>query len=100
MRVLPRREGAIDHLGAAAALETAVPEVGGEDRWVSVAEVERGRGLPGVAEAADGFELMSAVVADERAEDAARLDRTRSSHTFVSRNQACLQGEVGCGEST
>jgi hypothetical protein len=27
-------------------------------------------------------------------------DWTRSSHTFVSRNQACLQGEVGCGEST
>jgi hypothetical protein len=43
---------------------------------------------------------LRAVVADDRAEDAARPDRTRSSHTFVSRNQACLQGEVGCGEST
>ena len=33
-------------------------------------------------------------------ERATRADGTRSSHTFVSRNQACLQGEVGCGEST
>ncbi len=100
MRVLPRREGAIDHLGSAAALEPAVTEVGKQDRRVPFSEVERRRSLPGVAEATDSFELSRAVVADDRAENAARPDRTRSSHTFVSRNQACLQGEVGCGEST
>jgi hypothetical protein len=43
---------------------------------------------------------VRAVIGDKRAEDATGSDRTRSSHTFVSRNQACLQGEVGCGEST
>jgi len=36
----------------------------------------------------------------EGGERATGADGTRSSHTFVSRNQACLQGEVGCGEST
>ena len=100
VRVLPRREGAIDHLGSAATLEPAVTKVGREERRVPFSEAERGRGLPGVAEAADGFELLRAVVADERSEDAARPDRSRSSHTFVSRNRACLQGEVGPRERT
>ena len=52
-----------------------MPEVGGEDRRVPFSEVERRRSLPGVAEATDSFELVGAVVADERAEDAARPDR-------------------------
>jgi hypothetical protein len=43
---------------------------------------------------------VRAVIGDKRAEDAAGSDRTRSSHTFVSRNRACLQGEVGPRERT
>ena len=64
----PRRRSST--ICSTAALEPAVTKVVGEDRRVPFSEVERRRSLPGVAEATDSFELLRAVVADERAEDA------------------------------
>ena len=75
VRDSPRLEGAVDHLGAAAADNPPVSVIGIENRWVAFAEVERRRGLPRVVEATDRFEFVRAVVGDERAEDAAWSDR-------------------------
>ena len=98
--VRPGPERVVDHLLAAPARDPVVADVGGEDRRFPLAQAERSRGLPRVVETPHGFQLVRAVIGDKRAEDPTGSDRTRSSHTFVSRNRACLQGEVGPRERT
>lgn len=51
--------------------------------------------LPAIVRKLDRTEAL-----DESGERSPGGDLTRSSHTFVSRNRACLQGEVGPRERT
>jgi hypothetical protein len=77
-----------------------IPADGGGD--VAVAELRERYtfGWVGLAQVVGESPELFGVAFGEGGERSTGADRTRSSHTFVSRNRACLQGEVGPRERT
>jgi hypothetical protein len=77
-----------------------IPADGGSE--VAISELSERDAFGGVvlAQVVGKRPELFGVAFGEGRERTTGTDGTRSSHTFVSRNQACLQGEVGCGEST